>query len=376
MKTLHVHIGTHKTATTSIQVFCYENEKALEQQGYCYPEMPFQYSGISEARNGHFLIGKIMDRGEESFREEEQIFREGMQIINECFQKFDHVVLSDEGIWLSMDYNRRDLWERIKKEAEEKGFAVHVIVYLKRQDKYLQSVWNQRIKAKRRIRETFEEFMETIQLPLWLDYYQKLERMAAVIGKENITVRRFEPACFAGGNIYEDFLQALGLSLTEEYKVSSSIRNQGLYGNVIEIKRILNDLPAIQDEKTQNFMKDRLVECSGLSAENYPCAVLSKEETADFLDKYRPGNRKIAKEYLCEADRELFDETIEDLPKWEKNNPYMLDDVIRFVGAMGMELYEEQKKIKEELRKTEKQYYIYHPFKAVRKLINGRIRKF
>ena len=338
--------------------------------------MPFQYSGISEARNGHFLIGKIMDRGEESFREEEQIFREGMQIINECFQKFDHVVLSDEGIWLSMDYNRRDLWERIKKEAEEKGFAVHVIVYLKRQDKYLQSVWNQRIKAKRRIRETFEEFMETIQLPLWLDYYQKLERMAAVIGKENITVRRFEPACFAGGNIYEDFLQALGLSLTEEYKVSSSIRNQGLYGNVIEIKRILNDLPAIQDEKTQNFMKDRLVECSGLSAENYPCAVLSKEETADFLDKYRPGNRKIAKEYLCEADRELFDETIEDLPKWEKNNPYMLDDVIRFVGAMGMELYEEQKKIKEELRKTEKRYYIYHPFKAVRKLINGRIRKF
>ena len=34
MKTLYVHIGTPKTATTSLQHFCDENEKILEEQGY------------------------------------------------------------------------------------------------------------------------------------------------------------------------------------------------------------------------------------------------------------------------------------------------------------------------------------------------------
>ena len=138
MKILHLHIGTHKTATTSLQVFCQENESVLEKNGYCYPLMPFGYPGISEARNGHFLIGKILDeKGEVSQKNEEKMFREGMKQVNKLFQKYDHVVLSDEGIWLSMDYNRTSLWETLQEESEKRGFKIHVIVYLKRQDKYL-----------------------------------------------------------------------------------------------------------------------------------------------------------------------------------------------------------------------------------------------
>lgn len=123
MKTLHVHIGTHKTATTSIQCFCQENEAALKKDGYCYPAMPFSYSGILNARNGHFLIGKITDKDEEaSKKEEERRFREGMQRVSECFRRFDHVVLSDEGIWLSMDHNRPDLWKELKKKRKQEAF--------------------------------------------------------------------------------------------------------------------------------------------------------------------------------------------------------------------------------------------------------------
>ena len=34
MRTLYVHIGTPKTATTSIQMFCVENQKVLNKQSY------------------------------------------------------------------------------------------------------------------------------------------------------------------------------------------------------------------------------------------------------------------------------------------------------------------------------------------------------
>lgn len=37
MRTLYVHIGTPKTATTSIQMFCVENQKVLNKQSYSYP---------------------------------------------------------------------------------------------------------------------------------------------------------------------------------------------------------------------------------------------------------------------------------------------------------------------------------------------------
>ena len=36
MRTLYLHIGTPKTATTSIQMFCVDNESVLKKLGYSY----------------------------------------------------------------------------------------------------------------------------------------------------------------------------------------------------------------------------------------------------------------------------------------------------------------------------------------------------
>ena len=38
MKTLYLHIGTTKTATTSIQRFLEENKDVLQKHGYCFPD--------------------------------------------------------------------------------------------------------------------------------------------------------------------------------------------------------------------------------------------------------------------------------------------------------------------------------------------------
>ena len=47
MRTLYVHIGTPKTATTSIQMFCVENQKVLNKQSYSYPLFFFFYSHVA-----------------------------------------------------------------------------------------------------------------------------------------------------------------------------------------------------------------------------------------------------------------------------------------------------------------------------------------
>ena len=38
MKTLYLHIGVHKTGSTSIQDFLFKNANLLENQGYFYPK--------------------------------------------------------------------------------------------------------------------------------------------------------------------------------------------------------------------------------------------------------------------------------------------------------------------------------------------------
>lgn len=365
MKTLWVHIGMSKTASTAIQAFCGENAKVLARHGFCFPTLPFHYPGISKAHNGYFLLGVARDKDGKRDREKEaKNFREGMRIVHKLFLSNDNIILSDESIWRAMDIEKQYLWDTLKQEAEKGGFQIRVIVYLRRQDKFFPSIWNQTVK-KKGLQETYEEYVERAD-KFRLNYYEKLERMASVVGKENITVRRFEREHFVGGTIYEDFLSVFGLSLTDEYSVSQEVRNIGLYGNTHEIKRVLNSLPEIKDSKVQGFIVKCLLDFSKISQKEYPSEMLSKEEVEAFLAKYGSGNRKVAEEYLHEPGAELFDNTVKDLPKWEKDNPYMIDDLIRFTGSMGIRLHQENQELKKEVAELRRFVnHVRHPFKTV-----------
>lgn len=373
MKTLHIHIGTPKTATTAIQSFCKENAKVLEKHGYCYPIFPFYYPGNADAHNGKFLLSELFDEnGNRDRIQEEKNFREGMDIVLQLFETYDDIVVSDESIWRGMDSEKKGLWQLMKKEAEANGFSLHVVVYFRRQDKYYLSHWNQQVK-KLRSEETYEEYANRVGR-FRLDYYAKLERMASVIGKECITVRRFDRQEFEGGSIYSDFLSVIGLSLTDEYVVTQEMRNMGLYGNTHEIKRILNGIPQMKDGKWQMYFLDILQDCSEISKKQYLSEMMSKEEISEFLEAYRSGNQKVAEEYLHETGTDLFDYSVSDLPKWEKDNPYFIDDVVRVFGVAVAKLHQENEDLKKELIKdmrkelNEVSAYVRHrkhPFRTV-----------
>ena len=366
MKTLYIHIGMAKTATTSLQFFCKENAGILAKKGYCYPIFPFSYPGVSPGHNGRFLLGAPENEEEQKARDEGKgNFAEGMRIVNELFLTNDNVIVSDERIWRVIDSENKNLLNVMHKEALQGGFQIHIVVYLRRQDKYFLSHWNQRTKKRNKV-DTFEEF-ENTESRARLDYYAKLNRIAEIVGKENITVRRFEKEQFNGGSIYSDFLSVFGLELTEEYHISQEVRNTGLFGNMHEVKRVLNALPQMGDRKQHNYLVDILQQCSKLSGENYPNEMWTKEERAAFLEDYREGNRKVAEEYFCEPGEELFDDTFEDLPKWEKDNPYMIDDLIRIIGVAVLQLHQEnlelRQKFKQETDNINMSFYkIKHPF--------------
>lgn len=380
MKTLYVHIGTPKTGTTSIQQFCTKNADVLRKKGYCYPTSFFRYPVVAAARNGHFLVGTVKDENGHRCKErEKQNYQEGMEQVQNLFVEFDKIILSDEAIWRAMDLYRKDLWADLQQEAKKGGFGIKVIVYLRRQDKLIGSIWNQSVKSLPTLTEKrIDDYLQEINTEVRLDYWGKIERLASILGKENIIVRRFDREGFVGGTIYADFLEAIDLAWTDEYQVQQNVHNLGLSGNPVEIKRIINGLPQTRNTQMQNFFREVLRDCSQISKKTYSCEMFSKEETEALLAKYEEGNRKIAQEYLGEE--ELFDNEVEDIPKWEPDNPYMLEDVIRFIGMSNVYLLEEIQTLKEDNRKLKQEmdsfrYKVKHPLYAIATTIQRKMHK-
>ena len=358
MKTLYVHIGTPKTATKAIQNFCWENPGALEKYGYCYPDFHEICPRCTKVKNGHFLVNPFaIEDKEERQRAEQELYRMGMDRVIALFCDCDNIILSDEGIYRDTYKRRRSLWRELKEDGERHGFQVKIIVYLRRQDDWLVSVWNQNVKqgGESVSRRTWEEFVAQQGEERQLDYFKKLESIAEVLGGDHIIVRRYEPNSFYGGTIYDDFLYSVGLKLTEEFEISKEERNLSLTGNTQEIMRIINGVSRL-DEDDMNFIRNILHKDEQISKEAYPSCLFSVRERKKILNTYRRSNRLVAGKYLGEpAGSDLFPETVPDVPKWRPDNPYMQQDVIRF-AALGMaKLKEENKMLRSNYKKLRRE---------------------
>ena len=356
MKTLYIHIGTPKTGTTSLQHFCTENAKLFEEQGYCYPIFPHKFKYINIMRNGFFLSYKGYDENKNKNQmEEAKFFRQGMDFILDNFQKFDNIILSDEAIWnVVFKRGKTDLWERLKKEADEHDYVIKVVVYLRRQDSLATSWWNQKIKIGKRVysKDSWENFVKD-PTKFELEYYDSLKFIEKFVEKENIIVRRFGRQYFKNGSIFEDFIDAVGMRYSSHFVISEGQRNVSLVGNTHEIKRILNTIPDLRDQDNK-FFRSIVIDMSEQRPDLKKETMFSPEEALKFMEQYREGNRKIMKEYFGK-DEDLFDMDFSKNQKWVLDYKEMEKDIIQFMGRAIIELRKENKDLKKRVKETERE---------------------
>lgn len=356
MKTLYIHIGTPKTGTTSLQHFCTENAKLFEEQGYCYPIFPHKFKYINIMRNGFFLSYRGYDENKNRNQmEEAKFFRQGMDFILDNFQKFDNIILSDEAIWnVVFKRGKTDLWERLKKEADEHDYVIKVVVYLRRQDSLATSWWNQKIKIGKRVysKDSWENFVKD-PTKFELEYYDSLKFIEKFVEKENIIVRRFGRQYFKNGSIFEDFIDAVGMRYSSHFVISEGQRNVSLVGNTHEIKRILNTIPDLRDQDNK-FFRSIVIDMSEQRPDLKKETMFSPEEALKFMEQYREGNRKIMKEYFGK-DEDLFDMDFSKNQKWVLDYKEMEKDIIQFMGRAIIELRKENKDLKKRVKETERE---------------------
>lgn len=360
MKTLYLHIGTPKTGTSALQYFCAGNRKILEEKGIYYPDLGFRFPDIGKHRNAHFLSYKEYINKKEKLRDheaEKKIREEGIQKLEEAFQTHDTILISDEHIWNEAEMTT-EILPALYQHFMEQGVQIKIIVYLRRQDQVIQSFWAQKIKESSTI--TFESYMETEKYRRFrLDYATRIQEFEDIVGKDHLIVRCYEKQQYQGEQktIMSDFLDILGLELTEEYKNSEKVYNVSLEGIYLEVKRLFNSLP--QFKKHKNYMVDLLKEQQAIDYQNNALErkkmYFTPEAEKEFMQKFEEENLTVAKKYLNRENGKLFFENyLDEIQEGNTGMDYSSKELMQICGNMLIRLNEKYEDVLQENKNLKK----------------------
>ena len=129
LTTLDLHIGLHKTGTTSLQSFFAANDKSFKQFSIVYPR-------AGRKKNKHNLLAW-------SLRSVDDLSRLLAALHEEC-SGFEHALVSCEEF--SHAFLDAAVLEQFCRLARE-NFHVRVIIYLRRQDQLKESIYAEVVRA-------------------------------------------------------------------------------------------------------------------------------------------------------------------------------------------------------------------------------------
>ena len=215
---LYLHIGLPKTGTSAIQNFFFRNRQILKKQGIVYPDFSLhwaQHVPVAKAimaplfPDAHFnphIQPVAMESWYQALRHD--------CTTNNC----STVVISSEFFWAApamqsaLSYHEPteenfSLLEQAVaacKEAFSWFDTVKIIVYLRRQDQWLESFFNQQIKDG----FTIPTEQELLPCKNYLLFSRNLRLWEKHFGRENVLVRNFS-AC--NGDVVRDFCSLLSI---------------------------------------------------------------------------------------------------------------------------------------------------------------------
>jgi len=200
-----LHLGSHKTGTTSIQRALFLSKPLLKSQNISL--FNFELDG-TERENGNALPWVNFER---DGRIEGSIHPE---LASELGKMPGHVIISAEHFsWIFDPQIIQSFYDQLKENFDR----IRLIVYLRRQDRQAISHYQQGSKKGGRPAFTYyegsaralPEYKQHFQH--YLNYHQKIGRWADVFGDENISIRVFEKEQLVEGDAVRDFFRAAGI---------------------------------------------------------------------------------------------------------------------------------------------------------------------
>ncbi len=193
MPRLYLHIGTHKTGSTAIQQLLWKHREALANGGLLYPD-------VGVRRDAHHEIAWAA--GTTRAAPDAAALR-GLveQLAHQIRNAEDALLLSSEEF---------EFVQRVDELASlQDHFEVKVIVYLRKQDEYLEAAYNQHVRSyDLRFTDSIYQFALRYNFFWRFDYWRILQNWGRVFGTENIIVRPYGTE-LVGDDAVADFLSLL-----------------------------------------------------------------------------------------------------------------------------------------------------------------------
>ena len=282
---LVIHIGTHKTGTSALQAFFGNRADELDTRGVHYLR-----SGRAAGKAHHELSWAIRERHGAEISAWDAV-RTELGANAAATQ-----VISSEAFWFTDPAG-------VKAQLGE-AKDLRIVMYLRRQDKYLQSLYKQTVAGGRRI--SFKQWREKFHFRG--DYLSVVRQWADAFGKDALVIRPYE----RNGktiDVVADFLGFLGLDAEGEFQRKKAGRNNpSPRRELMELIRAFNQLDVDVDRDKFFYEVVSRNEAYIRSAD-----LLTFEECASLVEEFADGNRILAQEFYSGGET-LFPEMIRGEP--------------------------------------------------------------
>lgn len=321
--TVYLHAGTSKTGTSSIQNFMAGNIRILWRSCSClYPNL----------KGRHLLNGNFINH---------------MSIFNACDEKTimskirQAVAFSKKNGKQKLVLSAESLFESregpvlAKKILSIPDVSLKVIVYLRRQDTWLESAWKQwgyKISENRDIYDYIQKRD--------CNWYTRLKSWEEAVGKERLIVRCYEKEQLPEGLI-ADFLKITGIDYHAHTWIEQDDLFKGFQRDVMEILFLNKDFcDGVSDNRLQGFFERNLDE--SFQKESFKSySFLSPSDRIQILEKYEASNRNIALEFLKRENGILFTEPWpSETDPWEPYRGLTIESVVPVFMYILYSMYE------------------------------------
>lgn len=307
-KRIVIHIGTHKTGTTTIQNALFAARAALLAQGVIYPRTDRdRKTRLSLTKHGE--MSRIARTGSP-----QDMATERQALIDEFEASGAHtMVLSEEGL----SGPSRNVLNFFAPLAAH--YRLEVICYLRRQDLFAESFFNQVTKRSERLED--RDIISFVHDPRFLD---RLDYPTILRGWRQLPARvvalDFAKEVKSPG-LLPSFAHAIGLP---DVQLEDGIRNKSPDMRVVMTLVALNQAKLMYDERRVLRAGQLLEEEAGFKPVKYALGAAARRK---LLAMVAESNERLAKRYGIHFDMSL--------PPNEAEAPLLQPDISYLLALLG-----------------------------------------
>ena len=279
MPRLILHIGTHKTGTTSFQRKIKEKSSLIAKKDRVYyivlqKGYPIQEFMRLTARSRYY---------EEELRKflHMQIRRDGTYLISCEYLSGDRETM----------YANRDIVATMLRYAT-KDYPTEICVLFRRQDEFIQSMFTQKVHRGEHQTRNIEEYIDSFSLDL-LDWNRFTKVHIELFGHENVYVYPYDREFLRKHSVMSILNKRIRSKVLAEVK-NEKRENIGYSTVALQIAMKLNDV--IPD--SQKLILREALQKTGHKQYMAEYNILDRQKKQAIIDYFKEANKKLAKNYF------------------------------------------------------------------------------